>query len=92
MSKLIDMTGWVMSEHGVPDSRLTVLQRVEDHVTSSGQRSPQWLCECSCCEHKQIVARGANIRNGITKSCGCLQIELGVGIKKHNDVVLKAQA
>ena len=24
--KLIDMTGWVMAEHGVPDSRLSVVQ------------------------------------------------------------------
>jgi len=27
MGKLIDMTGWKMWEHGVPDSRLTVLER-----------------------------------------------------------------
>lgn len=26
---MIDMTGWVMAEHGVPDSRLTVLYRAE---------------------------------------------------------------
>lgn len=27
MGKLIDMTGWKMWEHGVLDSRLTVLER-----------------------------------------------------------------
>ena len=30
MSKLIDMTGWIMKEHGVPDSRLTVVERAEN--------------------------------------------------------------
>lgn len=25
-----DMTGWVMNEHGFPDSRLTVIKQVED--------------------------------------------------------------
>ena len=27
MGKFIDMTGWVMAEHGVPDSRLTVIEQ-----------------------------------------------------------------
>ena len=27
MGKFIDMTGWVMKEHGIPDSRLTVIRR-----------------------------------------------------------------
>jgi ABC-2 type transport system ATP-binding protein len=30
MSKFIDMTGWIMSEHGVSDSRLTVIEYFED--------------------------------------------------------------
>ena len=36
--KAIDMTGWVMSEHGVPDSRLTVIKLVEPHITKSGHK------------------------------------------------------
>lgn len=27
MGNFIDMTGWVMKEHGVPDSRLTVINQ-----------------------------------------------------------------
>ena len=38
MPKIIDMTGWVMAEHGQPESRLTVLQRAEDHITSMAVR------------------------------------------------------
>lgn len=34
--KKIDMTGWVMAEHGVPDSRLTVIKEVEPHITKGG--------------------------------------------------------
>jgi len=34
-----------------------------------------WLCECSCPEHNQVVVYGYNLKNGHTKSCGCLQKE-----------------
>ena len=46
-----DMTGWIMSEHGVSDSRLTVIEQVEDHVYADKQNKEhhyaQWLCECN---------------------------------------------
>lgn len=32
MSKFIDMTGWIMSEHGVPDSKLTFVGRADDMI------------------------------------------------------------
>lgn len=40
MGQRIDMTGWVMKEHGVPDSRLTVIRKVpnyaaEHHLSAS---------------------------------------------------------
>lgn len=77
--KKIDMTGWIMSEHGVPDSRLTVIKEVEPHISSSGNKSIQYLCECSCSsdngKHLTIIVRGANLRNGNTKSCGCIAKE-----------------
>lgn len=38
MSKVIDRTNWVMAEHGVPDSRLTVIKRVEDRIYSNGNK------------------------------------------------------
>lgn len=71
----IDMTGWVMAEHGVADSKLTVITRAEDYITPSGKAIPQWLCECSCPEHNRIIVSGTSIKNGHTKSCGCLRIE-----------------
>ena len=68
----IDMTGWVMSEHGVPESKLTVIERADDYIDSKGRRYAQWLCECGCKEHNRIIVLGNNIRQGRTLSCGCL--------------------
>ena len=36
----IDMTGWKMWEHGVPESRLTVIKQVNDYVTPQGVHIP----------------------------------------------------
>ena len=84
MSKLIDMTGWVMAEHGVPNSRLTIIKRVEN--TKNGR--VQWLCECNCEEHNKVIAIGTDIRNGHVLSCGCLRKEnmkkIGEQSKKYN--------
>ncbi len=82
----IDMTGWKMWEHGVSDSRLTVLEQVEDYVGSDGKHIAQWLCECNCDEHKRIIVRGTSIRNGNTLSCGCKQTEF---VSKHNSITRK---
>lgn len=27
-----DMTGWIMSEHGVPDSKIKVIKQTEDYI------------------------------------------------------------
>lgn len=70
-----DMTGWIMSEHGVADSRLTVLGQVEDKIHPNGSRKSMWLCQCSC-GSEPFAAVGSRIRNGRTKSCGCLRVEL----------------
>lgn len=64
------MTGWKMSEHGVLDSRLTVLHEVEPHITKGGHKQIQYLCRCNC--GNEIVVKGAHLRNGNTKSCGCI--------------------
>lgn len=91
MSNFIDMTGWKMWEHGVPDSRLTVKKRVEDKVAPNGRRYTQWLCECNCEEHNNVIVLGSLIRIGKTKSCGCLQKEIGNGVKKYNNFILNLQ-
>ena len=64
-----------MSEHGVPDSRLTVIKQTEDYIDPQGNHRAQWLCECSCPEHNRIKVVGTSLRNGNTLSCGCFRKE-----------------
>lgn len=74
MGKLrIDMTGWIMREHNVPKSRLTVIDRAEDYVQPNGKHEIMWNCKCLCGQN--YIGRGTDIRNGKVLSCGCLQKE-----------------
>ena len=87
MGKFVDMTGWIMKEHGVGDSKLTVLRRVDDYVSPKGYHVVQWECQCEC--GNVFVSSGKSIRNGHSKSCGCIQIEtasqLDENIRIRND-------
>lgn len=66
MSKLIDLTGQRFG-------RLTVIERVEDYVTPSGQHKARWLCKCDCGNEKKVTATA--LKRGNTQSCGCYQDE-----------------
>lgn len=79
-----DMTGWVMSEHGVSDSRLTVIKQDEDYISPNSERKAQWLCECSCEEHNKIVVLGTLLKRGVIRSCGCLHREQAAINGKNN--------
>lgn len=84
-----DMTGWKMWEHGVSDSRLTIIKQVEDYITSNGKHYSQWLCECSCEDHNIIIATGYALKSGHTKSCGCIHKEGLIQIGKNNKKINK---
>lgn len=64
--------------------RLLVIEQTEDYVSPSGIRKTQWLCECSCSEHKRVVVQGMALKRGLTKSCGCLRKELTRDRGKNN--------
>lgn len=64
MSKIINEVG---NRYG----RLTVLKR---HPRSGKNQFVQWICHCEC--GSQPVVRGDRLRNGSTRSCGCLANEL----------------
>lgn len=68
MGKFKDLTGQTYG-------RLVVIKRVEDYISPKGYCEPQWLCECSCVKHKQIIVRRSSLKSGLVKSCGCLRIE-----------------
>ena len=52
--------------------RLTVVKRGPN--TKSG--NARWWCECDCENPKLVLVTASNLKNGNTKSCGCLQKEL----------------
>jgi len=58
---LMDLTGQVFG-------RLTVLSRA-GHIYGT---HTAWLCECSCPAKTQKVITAQSLRNGRSKSCGCL--------------------
>lgn len=83
-----DISGWVMSEHGVPDSQLIVIEQTEDYIKPNGQRVAQYLCECNCRERTKLNVRMDVLKSGRVKSCGCLHKEKarqqGLKSKKKN--------
>lgn len=91
-----DMTGWHMWEHGVPNSRWTVIKQVEDYINSSGKHYAQYLCECSCNDHNLRVITADNLKRGLSKSCGCWDREvaserLTMLNKKYNEYDLSGE-
>lgn len=77
----IDMTGWVMKEHGVPNSRLTVVELVDPYISpSDGHKRQQWKCKCEC--GKEFITLGNRIRAGKVLSCGCYHLDLSREIVK----------
>lgn len=53
--------------------RLTVINRADDYIDKNGDRRVQWRCLCDCGNEKIIRAQA--LKNGSTKSCGCLKNE-----------------
>ena len=79
--KFVDLTGWKMWEHGIPDSRITVIKR----VGSDKHKNIIYLCKCTC--GKEFTTRATSIKKGKCKSCGCLKLEMAIEeckkLKKH---------
>ena len=73
MSRFIDMTGWVMKEHGIKDSRWTIIEQASEFIQPNGKHIKMWKCICQCGQIRNV--NGTNLRNGKSKSCGCLSIE-----------------
>lgn len=63
MSKLNDLTGKKFN-------RLTVIKRIENNKHNQSQ----WLCKCDC--GNMVVVVAAHLKNGHTKSCGCIGLKL----------------
>ena len=74
MAKAIDITGQRFG-------RLLVLERAGSHTTPSGNTLARWKCQCDC--GNIYYAIGKYLRNGTTKSCGCLKKEKTIE-RNHN--------
>ena len=64
MSKFVDLTGQRFH-------KLVVIRRVENKIKPSGQQETAWLCHCDC-GNETVVTTG-HLKDGSTKSCGCLR-------------------
>ena len=74
MGNLIDLTGQRFG-------RLVVIGRGADYLTSGGHKFARWRCKCDC--GNIVLVKSVHLRNGITKSCGCISAEL---LEKRNRV------
>lgn len=80
MSGFIDLTGQKFD-------RLTVIKRMKN----TKHNHAQWLCECIC--GKSSIVCSNSLRNGTTRSCGCLQQEARIkNNTKHGYVYHKLYA
>ena len=63
------------------------LKVIAEDTTRTKQGHIKWICKCEC--GKEVSVFVSNLRNGNTKSCGCLQKEIVTklktshGLKKH---------
>lgn len=71
MSKIKDMAG-------KRAGRLTVVHPTEERY----RRSVIWLCSCDCGELIRVPQN--RLRNGCTRSCGCLKVEQGERLAEMN--------
>ena len=67
--KKIDMTGWNMWEHGVPNSTIKVIKY--DH---SDSKKTYWLCTCKNHPNTLEIKNGYQLRTGETKNCSCCKL------------------
>lgn len=82
MNKFVDLTGQKFD-------RLTVIKRADDYVNSkTGKRTRKWICKCSCDNETIKEVYEYALKNGATKSCGCLQREI---VKKYNTYDLSGE-
>lgn len=55
-------------------SKLLVVERAPSIARGETKMVSAWLCRCDCGNEK--IIQGCNLRNGTTKSCGCIRDDL----------------
>ena len=67
--------------YGQRFGRLTALRRSSSVRTLGGQLKQRWVCVCDC--GTEVIVRSQPLRNGSTRSCGCLQREARIRHGQH---------
>lgn len=84
-----DMTGWIMSEHGFLNSRITIVKQADDYISPQGHHYARWWCKCACGNPELFIVKALELRNGDTQSCGCIKTEKSrERQKRYNDFTL----
>lgn len=73
----VDLTGQIFG-------KLTVIAPTDQRGSTGGVK---WLCKCSC--GNEVIVKASNLRNGTTKSCGCLRKERAIEMNKKYNVFEK---
>lgn len=83
----VDMAGWIMSEHGFPGSRLTVMYQTDDYINpTTGVHVARWHCMCSCGNEIEVCGYKLKDKKNPVLSCGCRHMEIMLSkYKKYND-------
>jgi hypothetical protein len=72
------MSKKLLIEQGDRYGRLTIVKEEEQKLKPSGEKIRVFNCDCDCGNNKNIYL--THLRTGITKSCGCYELE---GKTKH---------
>lgn len=72
------MSKKLLIEQGNRYARLTIVNEEPQGQLSGGHKFRQFNCKCDCGNYK--IIRLTHLRTGITKSCGCYELE---GKTKH---------
>lgn len=62
--------------------RLKIIERAEDFCYPNGRKETRWICKCDC--GNIVTVRSYMLKQGYTKSCGCLSKEITTEIGKRN--------
>lgn len=66
--------------------KLTVVNQVEDYISTNGTHQARWLCKCEC--GNKCIVWGKNLKNGHNVSCGCYHSQRVTEThKKRNEYV-----
>lgn len=64
---------------------LYVEDSADDHIKPNGKHIAMWMCKCLRCG-KETITSGESLKNGNTKSCGCLKREF-IGERTYKTLI-----